>query len=132
MGLLVKKEPVPVPVRGIDCWPPWALSVTESVPLRVRGCVGVNVTLMVQVALTARLAGQLLVSAKSPMVLIPVMDTATLPLEERVTACEALVVLTVWFAKVNELGLRLAAGPVPVPVREMNCGALYASSLIWM
>src|SRR6267142_2615011 len=102
MGLLVKKEPVPVPVRGIDCWPPWALSVTESVPLRVRGCVGVNVTLMVQLALMARLAGQFVVVLKLEVLgccVIEEMLSAANPVFVRVTFCATLVEPTLVFGK---------------------------------
>src|SRR5437667_12592549 len=64
-----------MPVRVICCGPPKALSLISSVAVRVKGAVGVKVTLMAQLALTARVAGltgQLLVRAKSPL-LVPVI-----------------------------------------------------------
>ena len=50
----------PVPVRFTVCGLFQALSLTVSVPLRVPEAVGVNVTLMVQLELAAKVAGQLL------------------------------------------------------------------------
>ena len=71
--LTVDEPPVPVrlAVRGL----PVALSVMVTVALRVPAAVGLKVTLMVQLAPTARLVPQVLVEAKSPL-LVPV--TATL------------------------------------------------------
>ena len=82
-----------MPVRVICCGPPKALSLISSVAVRVKGAVGVKVTLMAQLALTARVAGlrgQLLVRAKSPL-LVPVMVMlliviGSLPVFESVTA----------------------------------------------
>ena len=84
---------VPVPLKLAVCGLPVALSATLRVPLRVPVAVGLNVTLMAQLALAARvegLKGQLLVWAKSPL-LAPVIETlvmvsAELPLLVRVTA----------------------------------------------
>ena len=83
---------VPVPLKLAVCGLPAALSATLRVPLRVPAAVGLNVTLMAQLALAARvegLKGQLLVWAKSPL-LVPVMPmlvivSAELPLLVRVT-----------------------------------------------
>ena len=47
----------PVPVSGIDCGLPAASSETVSVPVRAPVAVGVNVTLIVQVPVAARVAG---------------------------------------------------------------------------
>src|SRR6266571_268662 len=58
---------VPVPLKLAVCGLPAALSATLRVPLRAPVAVGVNVTLMAQLALAARvegLKGQLLVWAK--------------------------------------------------------------------
>jgi hypothetical protein len=64
---------VPVPVR-LAVWVP-ALSSTVSVPVRVPVCVGVKVTLMVQLEFAASEVPQLSFSAKSPeaLMLIPVI-----------------------------------------------------------
>src|SRR5262249_19844889 len=56
-----------------------ALLVTVTLPLRVPALVGVKVTLTVQLLPAARLAGQVLVSAKSPLAPILVMDKAAFP-----------------------------------------------------
>ena len=82
----------PVPLRLAVWGLPAALSATLSVPLRAPVAVGVNVTLIVQLVLAARvegLKGQLLVWAKSPL-LVPVIEmllmvSAELPLLVRVT-----------------------------------------------
>ena len=82
----------PVPLRPTLCGLPAALSDTLRVPLRAPVAVGLNVTLMAQLALAARvegLKGQLLVWAKSPL-LVPVMlmlviVSAELPLLVNVT-----------------------------------------------
>ena len=83
---------VPAPLKLAVCGLPAALSATLRVPLRAPVAVGLNVTLMAQLALAARvegLKGQLLVWAKSPL-LVPVMlmlviVNAELPLLVRVT-----------------------------------------------
>ena len=97
------------------------MSVTLNVVVRLPEAAGVKVTLMVQLAPTARLAPQPLVWAKSPL-LVPVIAmllivNGALPLFVSVTAWAALVVLTDWFPNPTEVGDRLAAGAVPVPVR---------------
>src|SRR5947199_59778 len=75
---------------------------------------GVKVTLMVQLAPAARLAGQVLVWAKSPalvpVTLTPLMFSAAVPLLVSVTVCAALVVFTVWSEKVSVVGLSVTAG----------------------
>ena len=83
----------PVPLSVACCGLPLALSVMLRVPVRLPRAVGVNVRLMVQVALAARLAGQLLVCAKSPLLVMLATLRAALPVFFKVTDCEALVVL---------------------------------------
>jgi hypothetical protein len=73
-----------------------ALSLIETLALSLPLPVGLKVTLMLQLALAARLAGQVLVSAKSPA-LVPVtpmllMLRDAFPLLVRVTVWAALVV----------------------------------------
>ena len=92
---------VPEPLKATVCGLPAALSVMDTLALRVPVAVGVKVTLMVQEAPAAsvlELLGQVLVCAKSPL-LVPVrpillMVRAAVPLLVRVTVCAALVVLT--------------------------------------
>ena len=86
---------VPVPESVTLCGLPAALSVTERDPVRVPVAVGVNVTLIVQLAAAARGEEQLLVCAKSPLVAMLVKVSAALPVLESVTGFAALVVLIV-------------------------------------
>ena len=73
-----------VPVRGTNCGEPVALLVRLTVAVLVPEAVGLKVTLMEQVAFTARVAGQVVVWAKSPgavpasMILIPVRSPVPL------------------------------------------------------
>lgn len=82
---LVEREKIvfPVPVSGTPWGLPAASSLMSRVPLRVPLPVAVNVTLTVQLAPTLRTLGrfpQVLVCAKSPLMLIAVRVTAILPL----------------------------------------------------
>ena len=89
--MTVKSQPDPV--RGTARGLPLALSVIVSVPVRDPITVGVNVTLMAQVAPAATLAPQVFVWAKSPVTTMEVIARAVLPLFVRVTLCAALVVV---------------------------------------
>src|SRR5438132_1371591 len=114
----------PAPVRLTVCGLPEVLSVARRLPVRVPDAVGENVTLMAQFPPTATELPQLSVSAKSPLVEIVVIAKAAEPVFVSVTVCAALVVPTVWLAKVSEAGERLAVvvDAVPVPVRPAVCG----------
>ena len=122
----------PVPVRLTDCGLPEALSVMLKVPVRIPEAVGVNVTLMVQLAPAATELPQVSVSAKSPLAEILVIVKVAEPVLLSVTVCAALVVPTVWLAKVIEVAERLAVvvGAVPVPVRLTVCGLPEALSVM--
>jgi hypothetical protein len=89
----------PVPVRETVWGLPAASLVIVRVALRVAATVGVKVRLMVQLAPAATLAPQVLVCAKSPglapVIVMPLMDSAELPVFDRVTVWPALVVFTV-------------------------------------
>src|SRR5579872_4637071 len=83
---------------------------------------------MVQLALAARLPGQLLVCAKSPA-LVPVtamllMVRGTVPVLVSFTAAVALVVPTFWLPKLTLVGLKLTTGMVvvPLPLSATFCG----------
>jgi hypothetical protein len=121
----------PVPVSETVWGLPVALSVIETLAVRVPAAVGVNVTLMLHVALAFTLLPQVLVWAKSPL-LVPVMamlvsERAAEPLLVKVTLCAALVVFTVWLAKVKLAGAREAVGvAVPPPLLEDVTKALQA------
>jgi len=93
VGATAKIPPTPLPLSVACCGLPLALSLTLRVPLRLPRAVGVKVRLIVQLALAARLAGQLLVCAKSPLLVMPLMLNAALPVFFKLTDCGALVVL---------------------------------------
>ena len=111
----------PVPVRFTVCVlpvVPLLLSVTVRVPEREPPSVGVNVTLIVQEPPAATLLSQLLVCAKSPLVVMPATLSAALPVLDSVTVCELLVDFTNSAANVSVAGEMLATGTAsPVPVR---------------
>ena len=90
MGERLAEDETPVPLRLAVWGLPAALSLTVRVAVRVPVAVGVNVTLIVQLPPAATLEPQLLVCAKSPL-LVPVMamlviDSAALPEFDRFTA----------------------------------------------
>ena len=94
-----------------------ALSVMVKEPLRELPAVGVKVTLRVQLAPTATLEPQLLVSAKSPL-FIPVMVTlvmlsVALPVLLSVMGVAELVVPTSWLPKLYDAGDRFTTGASP-------------------
>lgn len=92
VGFKLTPGAVPVPLRATVCGLPLALSVTEILAVRAPVAVGLKVTLIVQFAPPARVAGlmgQVLVWAKSPG-LVPLsemllMVSAAFPLLVSVT-----------------------------------------------
>jgi len=76
------------------------LSAIETEAVRVPAAVGRNVTLIVQLALTASVEPQVVVRAKSPefvpVIVMPVIDIVALPLLRRVIVLTALVVFICW------------------------------------
>ena len=93
---------IPVPLSDTVCGLPLALSLIEMLALRLPVAVGVKVALMLQVPLTARVAGligQVWLGLKSPGLVPPgvmaLMLRGAVPLLVRVTDCAPLVVLTV-------------------------------------
>ncbi len=113
-------ELAPVPVREVDCVP--AESVTARLPVRVPLAVGVNVTETEQLAPAARLVPHPLPATwKSPEVVTEVIEIDDAVPLVSVALCAALVVPTVWLAKVRLEGDSVTEPPVvvpPVPVRE--------------
>ena len=92
---------MPVPLRLAVWGLPVALSLTDSVPVREPAAAGLNVTLIEQLAFTAKVdgeVGQLLLWAKSPafvpVIVIPLMVSAAVPPFVSVTVCAALLVFT--------------------------------------
>src|SRR5947209_9374180 len=109
-----------MPLSATFCGLSAALSVRVRLALREPVAPGVKVTLMVQLAFAARLLGQLLVWAKSPL-FVPVnpmlvIFRGTVPVSVSFTAAFALVVPTFWLPKLTLVGLRLTTGIVVVPV----------------
>lgn len=96
----------PVPVR-LTVWGELdALSVIEIEPVRVPVAVGVNVTVIVQLAGEGpSVVGQLLVCAKSPVAGAIVSGVEAVPVFFTVTVLPALVVPTVCEAKVSLVGV---------------------------
>ena len=86
-----------MPVRAMIWGEVGALSTTFKVPVRVLAAVGVNATLIVQLAPAARLLGQVppVPNAKSPLnVHAGEVSRARVPVLVRVTYCVGLVVPT--------------------------------------
>lgn len=131
---------VPVPVSGTVCGLPAALSVMVKVPARAPSAVGVNVTLILQFAPAASVAGLIgqavapvLVSAKSlgagmEMVLIV---RGPVPVFVSVTICAVLVVFSCWLPKARLVGASITAGVgfAPVPVSKMFWGLVLSLSV---
>lgn len=139
---------IPLPERLTVCGLPVASLVTMTLPDSEPSVVGVKVTWIVQVAPTAKLAGltgQLLLCAKSPVMAIPLIVTAILPLLVSVTACGALVVPCCWFpklrldvetviARIGEGGAVTVSEAVlvtPPATAEMETALVVATAFVW-
>ena len=72
-------ETSPVPLKVTDCGLPPPLSAIDNVPVRVPICVGLKVTLIVQLARGARLEPQVWVWLKSPLAVMVVMLSVVVP-----------------------------------------------------
>jgi len=119
----------PTPESRTVCGLPGALSVTASEPLLLPEAVGVNVTLILQLAPAATLAPQLFIWAKAPVSVIPVIARGAVPVLVRVTACAALVVPAAWLAKLTVVGKSVTAGANPTPASRMDWGLSKALSV---
>jgi hypothetical protein len=133
-----KSGGVVVPVSGTVCGLPVALSVMVKVPMRVPAAVGVNVTLIVQFAFAASIAGVIgqavvpvLVSAKSPDAAMELIVRGPVPEFVSVTVCAALVVFSAWLPKVRVVGASVTAGvgTAPIPLSAMFCGLVLSPSV---
>ena len=95
---------MPVPLSATLCVPPLALSLMDTIPVRMPVVDGVKVTAMVQVpeAATGIEVEQVVLgsSAKSPLALMAVIVSALPPLLVSVTDCAAAVVPTTVLPKV--------------------------------
>ena len=85
MGERLTAGAAPVPVRLTVWVVGLTLSVIVKVPVRDPAAVGVNVTLMVQLALAATLEPQVLVWEKSPLAVALEMTRVALPVLLSVT-----------------------------------------------
>jgi hypothetical protein len=105
------------------------LSFTVTVPLYWVVLLGENVTVMVQLASAARLAGQLLVSPKLfDAVMLVMLTVAELWLFVNVTVCPALVPPAATSPKFRLVG-EIVTGTTPVPLKFEDCGLFDALSL---
>jgi hypothetical protein len=111
-GLSTACGAIPVPLRAAVCGEPVALSVMESVALRLPADAGVNFTMMVQLAPTASDAPQVFVWLKllafAPVTDMPVMVSAAVPGFESVVDSVLAEVPTSVLGKVSVVGVRLA------------------------
>jgi len=103
-----------------------------SIPERFPEADGANLTLKEQLELGDRVAGQLLLCAKSPDTWTLLMLTATLPVLDSVTTWAVLVVPSGTLEKLRLAGLRAttAACATPLPVTATFWGLPGALSLI--
>src|SRR6266853_3413594 len=98
----------------MDCGLLKSLLTTLAAPALDPAWDGVKVTLTVQDAPGARVRGQLLLAAKSPVVvMVPSSKSALVEGLLSCTVWAALVVPTAWAANVNLLGASLTDWPVP-------------------
>lgn len=105
---------LPVPVSATLCGLPGALSVIVTAPVRVPICVGVNVTLNLQLPPTGSVLPQVLVlMAKSPLAAMLLMFNVALPVFDIFTDLPAEVFPVFVAANVSDVGERLTTGPLP-------------------
>ena len=111
-----------MPDNAAVCGVPVALSATLRFADLVPVALGVNVTVMLQVPLAAKVAGeigQLLVWAKStafvPVTPIELMVRAVVPVFVSTTVCGALLVFNGWLPNPTDAGEREAPA-LPEPV----------------
>ena len=108
----------PVPARLAVWGLPEALSLTESVAVRVPEAVGVKVTSIVQLDPAATLEPQLLLCEKSPLFepVIAILEivSAAEPGLESVRVLAELDVPTCWLLKVKEAGDKVTARGTPI------------------
>ena len=120
----------PVPVRATVCGESDALSATESVAAKLAAAAGVKVTEMEQFAPAASELPQVLVSLKSfgfvPAMVMPLMESAVLPVLLSVTLCAALVVPVVT-VKLSDAGVSVATGVAAATITVTAAEVLAAS-----
>jgi hypothetical protein len=129
-------EVEPLPDKAIACGLPDASSATCTLAERGPAAVGLKVTLIVQVAFTASVAGangQLLDCAKSarfaPATPIELIDNTAVPEFRNTTDNAPLVVPTNCEPNTRPDGDNDTPGAVPVPLTATLCGLPAASSV---
>ena len=120
----------PVPPKAAAFGLPTPLDVTVIAPFRAPSTVGVNVTLIVQEAVGASVAGQALVCAKSPEATMLAMVRVVPPTFCSVTTCAGDVAPTTTLPNPSVGGVSdaVAAGgaAMPVPLSGTALGLLAA------
>lgn len=107
------------------------MSVIVIEPVLLPAAVGVNVTLMAQLAPAAKLVPQVLSCAKSPVDTMLAMVKALEPVLLNVTVCGALVVPKDWLEKVRLVTDKLTTGTGrPSPASKTVCGLFAALSVM--
>jgi hypothetical protein len=119
-GVAETAKSVPFPLKETTCGLPEALSLMVTVPVRVPIVVGVKLTVIAQLALTASDVPQVLVWAKSPLATMLVIVSVAVPVLVSVIVCGTLVVPNCWLPNATLVAERVATGAVPVPVRFTN------------
>ncbi len=120
----------PVPVSPAVCGEPLALSATLTTAASEPTAVGVNLTVMTQLAPAATLVPQVFVWEKElalapPMLMpspVPLRVRAPVPVFFKVTVWVAADVPVVVPANVRLAGVKVTAGAVPVPLNVAVCG----------
>ena len=111
---------MPVPESGTVCGLFAALSVSVMLPVRNPSWVGVNVTLIMQLAPAASVLPQgfvLVAAAKSPLITMLLMFRVELPVFATVTLLAVVFVPTTVLANTSDVGVRVTTGPLAVTVR---------------
>src|SRR5271156_5569681 len=113
----VSPGPFVIPVRKTTCGLPIAESLMSRVAIGCPGVVGVNVTLILQLAPPAKEAPHVVVCPKLaafvPSMAAPEKVTGRVPLFVRVTTCSGLDVFGSCDENIKRLGLALATGKLP-------------------
>lgn len=105
-----------MPESATECGLPEALSLIVKLPILVPPAVGLKVTLIAQFVFAVTEVLHVLVSAKSPLEVMPETLNEAFPLLNKIIVSTPLVAPTVWPENVRLEGERLTTGPMPIPV----------------
>jgi hypothetical protein len=115
--------PVPVPVRTIVRGEFGSVLAIDTLPLTLVALVGVNVTVKVVVWPGLSVcADRVLMLKPVPVMLLPVIEIAPVPVLVSVTVVGVLLLPTATLPKLMLAGLALSAPAVPVPLRAIVSG----------